>query len=77
MTHSEFGRAAHEAAQRLWEEVVPPPEVITGDPTTCRHAVLDECVGARWGFEDCLSCGKRFPMRDDFEDDRPREEPAQ
>jgi hypothetical protein len=45
----------------------PPPEVIKADPATCPHAVLDEGMGREWGFEDCVTCGKRFPMRDEQE----------
>lgn len=44
-----------------WE--LPPPEVIKADPATCPHAVLDESAGIAWGYEDCVTCGKRFPMR--------------
>lgn len=53
-------------AEKGW--VDPPPEVIKGDPSTCPHAVLDELVGIPWGYEDCVTCGKRFPMRDEFDD---------
>lgn len=68
------GRAIHEDAEAYWNAQVPPPEVLKADPATCRHAVMDECVGARWGFEDCIACGKRFPMRDDCE---PAPEPSE
>lgn len=45
-----------------WFEL-PPPIAWRADPATCSHAVLDECVGAYWGYEDCVTCGQRFPMR--------------
>lgn len=45
-----------------WFEL-PPPISWRADPSTCTHPVLDEGAGIAWGYEDCVTCGYRFPMR--------------
>ena len=37
--------------------------MLKADSATCSHGLLDEMAGVEWGYEDCLMCGKRFPMR--------------
>lgn len=59
-----------------WDEQrQPPPETLKADPSACPHAVLDEGSGVEWGFRDCVTCGRRFPMRSDDDHHEGQQEP--